>query len=416
MRVRFVSSVLLVAGLLWTIFPVMAQDSGADEKAARWSPDGTQLAFTSNRSGQHALYVVDAAGGEARLLVSDIALWGNFVWSPDGQYIAYERGVWESLDIFMLMVATGEHQPVAENDFANRLLAWSPDGTSLLYHEDQGERIGTVRLYALEDQTSYPLADETLNTFDAVWSSDGKQLAMRGYDAATERYTIYLYDVEHDTLSPDLLVGAEEATGCCNYELAWSPDDTWLAFASRINPYIYGINLATGDIRILVETGVPVQNFAWLADGRLVYLAEWRDSYTLHDHDGSTPPGIYVAYPGEIPQLIAEGVGTWFYLAPDEQYLLLQNIYVGTYQNRNQIRALELINLATYELVEVEVIDTNSYTIAWSPDSTRIAAALCVDGDADIFIIDAVSGNAANLTPDDAFTGDPLPTECGSFG
>ena len=56
----------------------------------RWSPDGTGLAFTSNRAGKTSqLYVMPVAGGEPRKLTSLKEDVTQAVWSPDGTRIAF---------------------------------------------------------------------------------------------------------------------------------------------------------------------------------------------------------------------------------------------------------------------------------------------------------------------------------------
>ncbi|GAB4048182.1 alpha/beta fold hydrolase [Spirosoma litoris] len=69
-----------------------------DETSPAWSPDGSQLAFVSNRSDDPDrnentnLYVMEARKGAA---MKQLTTWtgsdNNPVWSPDGKYIAYLR-------------------------------------------------------------------------------------------------------------------------------------------------------------------------------------------------------------------------------------------------------------------------------------------------------------------------------------
>ena len=64
---------------------------GADDARPRWSPDGTRIAFLSDRAerGTHGLYVLDVDGGEARPLVTRKRSVGAFAWAPDGRSIAF---------------------------------------------------------------------------------------------------------------------------------------------------------------------------------------------------------------------------------------------------------------------------------------------------------------------------------------
>ncbi len=63
----------------------------------RWSPDGSQLAFVSDRAGkQSQLYVMPAAGGEPRKLTSLKEDVTQAVWSPDGTRIAFVSRVRDS--------------------------------------------------------------------------------------------------------------------------------------------------------------------------------------------------------------------------------------------------------------------------------------------------------------------------------
>ncbi|MCH7687138.1 MAG: PD40 domain-containing protein, partial [Planctomycetes bacterium] len=54
-----------------------------------WSPDGKQIAFTSNRDGNMDIYVMKADGSDIRRLTSNKADDMNLIWSPDGKKIAF---------------------------------------------------------------------------------------------------------------------------------------------------------------------------------------------------------------------------------------------------------------------------------------------------------------------------------------
>src|SRR5436853_7130723 len=54
-----------------------------------WSPDGSRLAFTSDRTDKRQIYLINPAGGEAEPLTTLEDGVGSFAWAPDGKSIAY---------------------------------------------------------------------------------------------------------------------------------------------------------------------------------------------------------------------------------------------------------------------------------------------------------------------------------------
>ncbi|HYP18939.1 MAG TPA: S9 family peptidase [Chloroflexia bacterium] len=65
--------------------------TGSDKRDyyPRWSPDGSQLAFISTRSGKPQAWVIRAGGGEARQLTRSKHPVTDLVWSPDGKWIVF---------------------------------------------------------------------------------------------------------------------------------------------------------------------------------------------------------------------------------------------------------------------------------------------------------------------------------------
>ena len=66
--------------------------SAASEWSPEWSPDGTRLAFLSDRGGAARIFLLPTAGGEALPLFEGKAGIESFHWSPDGKRIAYVAG------------------------------------------------------------------------------------------------------------------------------------------------------------------------------------------------------------------------------------------------------------------------------------------------------------------------------------
>jgi TolB protein len=60
-----------------------------DEGGFLWSPDGSRIAFTSNRDGSEGLYVMNADGSDSRRLTPSSER--LLSWSPDGLKLAFQR-------------------------------------------------------------------------------------------------------------------------------------------------------------------------------------------------------------------------------------------------------------------------------------------------------------------------------------
>ena len=115
-----------------------------------WSPDGRQLAFSSNRDGSHyQIYKQDASGaGSVERLTNAPRHMDPLDWSPDGRYIVFRQmNPGTGWDLMLLPLA-GDRKPVTllqtpESDSDAR---FSPDGRWLAYHsQPQREIAGGVR-------------------------------------------------------------------------------------------------------------------------------------------------------------------------------------------------------------------------------------------------------------------------------
>lgn len=123
---------------------VLPPDGHGAINGARWSPDGTRIAFArkSTSGDEQRLYVVGADGTGATMLTDDPRAWveTDFVWSPDGTRLAFNRwlqdpgtGSWNIQPVAIVTVASRTLRavgsvPVSEGS----LFDWSPDGASLL--------------------------------------------------------------------------------------------------------------------------------------------------------------------------------------------------------------------------------------------------------------------------------------------
>jgi dipeptidyl aminopeptidase/acylaminoacyl peptidase len=186
--------------------------------APRWSPDGTKLAFISNRERKaKQLYVIPAGGGEGRRLTDFDEDVHEPVWSPDGNRLAFSSRVrdpaYEEEDdkrrrprrftrlqykldddgwtgdrrrhIFTVP-ADGSAPPaqLTHGDYEDQHPAWSPDGERIAFASARQEDwdIELLRdLYLVDANGGVPLRlTECDGWYEAPsWSRDGSQLACR---------------------------------------------------------------------------------------------------------------------------------------------------------------------------------------------------------------------------------------------
>jgi len=79
-------------------------DSLGQDHAAAWSPDGSQIAFISDRnSAQYdfSLWVMNPDGSQQRRVTGPMKLLGPIAWSPDGRRVAIQSGLLENADIYV---------------------------------------------------------------------------------------------------------------------------------------------------------------------------------------------------------------------------------------------------------------------------------------------------------------------------
>lgn len=133
-----------------------------NETGAVWSPDGTQVAFVSERSGDpdrandSNVYVVEArAGAPPRQLTKfDGPDEGRLAWSPDGATLAYLQGSEPKLYAYTLSklavvnVASGESRIVTGAlDRAVSSPSWTADGSTIvaLVQDDRAVHLARIR-------------------------------------------------------------------------------------------------------------------------------------------------------------------------------------------------------------------------------------------------------------------------------
>jgi tricorn protease len=157
----------------------LTRSPGAHDAHPAWSPDGKQIAWFSDASGEYALRIAAQDGhGEPR----EIALKGSGFyddprWSPDSRKLSYSDN---SRTIWIVDVASGEQAKVDADPMYGPVKvlqhAWSPDSKWLAYTRNSTTYVNRVWLYSLADRKSQPVTDGLSDAREPAFDPNGKYL------------------------------------------------------------------------------------------------------------------------------------------------------------------------------------------------------------------------------------------------
>jgi len=103
----------------------LTNDSALD-KSPVWSPDGTRIAFVSNRDGNNEIYVMGSDGSQQRRLTDNPCSDSEPEWSPDSQSILFTSDCSGRDQIYILRVDGGDPQRLLASESNDSLPLWRP--------------------------------------------------------------------------------------------------------------------------------------------------------------------------------------------------------------------------------------------------------------------------------------------------
>lgn len=290
----------------------------------KWSPDGSMIAFTSNRKdNRNQLFVLRMSGGEADQITDGKGAVGNFEWAPDGKSIAFlvtdpksedeeknDRGrndfrfIDENVKYARLYVTSLEKD--AEGKRVPRKLTndnrhvggfdWSPDGTRIIYSHVKTAIAddwpsADVAIVDVASGRSAPFATTAAAETNPSFSPDGKWIALVASElpvrwAQSNRIQIFPAAGGTPRVMPLSYDGQPNIVG-------WTPDSTKIMFteSKHTGTALNEVNVAAGTIREVDYQNAVISGVTITASGTGFHIA-------FVQQTSSAPPEVYAGQVG----------------------------------------------------------------------------------------------------------------------
>lgn len=235
--------------------------SGAD---ASWAPDAERLTFVQSVDGNADIYFMNLDGSNVTRLTTDPAEEHSPTWSPDGSMIAFNSDRSGSDQIWRSNVEAGNWgynltqltQDTAHNR-VNNFISWSPDGRWLAFEADRDRDDPEIYLASSVDGT-YQQRLTFTRALDEVpsWSPDSQQILFSSDmhdEPQSGTYDIYIMHVDGSDMRR-----LTDTPGMASYP-TMSSDGKKIAYSYQggrdASPQIWIMNADGSDQHLLLDGG-----------------------------------------------------------------------------------------------------------------------------------------------------------------
>lgn len=157
----------------------LTQSAGAHDRSPVWSPNGTQVAWLSDASGEYQLMIGDPIGVVPARAVAlpSTAFFSGTKWSPDGTQIMLEDN---HSNLWAIEVANGNATKIDTDSYPDPIrqfnAAWSPDSKWIAYTKSLPSHLRAVFVYSLAEKKVSQITDGLADSISPTFDAGGKYL------------------------------------------------------------------------------------------------------------------------------------------------------------------------------------------------------------------------------------------------
>jgi Tol biopolymer transport system component/DNA-binding winged helix-turn-helix (wHTH) protein len=164
------------------------------------SPDGKRIAFESERSGSHEVWVANLDGSDAVQLSNfhEKMDTGTPRWSPDGRWIAMDSRVSGKAALYIVDPATALPRQIPTNNIPAAVPSWSRDGKWIYFTSQSPDPAEHHALYRVPPEGGTPVRVAQAHGINAQESKDGRLLYFADFAGVASEAgiaTIYVLNI-----------------------------------------------------------------------------------------------------------------------------------------------------------------------------------------------------------------------------
>ncbi len=149
---------------------------GIRERAPVWSPDGSRVAYLSDRTGEYQVWVRPADGsGEEKQLTKKAEAWQyGMSWSPDSKHLLLSDA---AMNLWLIDADSGDMKHVdqgASDDITQ--VAWSHDSAWVAYSKSEPNNFRSIFLYRMDGSKVFRVTSDFTDDTAPCFDDEGKYL------------------------------------------------------------------------------------------------------------------------------------------------------------------------------------------------------------------------------------------------